>query len=97
MMNYQQSLKGYKMKYTTESFEEVLQQAYDNLEPDDIVKLLLEAREYFRSDEFTNEFISNICSSVAKKRNISFKQWKAVSAYVAECKRKQQNINNKTF
>lgn len=96
-MDNQEVKQGYSVNYTQESFEEILQQAYDNLQPDEILNLLLEAREYFRSDEFTNDFIKNICNSVAKKRNISFKQWKAVSAYVAECKRKQTNKSNKTF
>lgn len=97
MMNYQQSQEGYKMKYTKESFEEVLQQAYSELEAEDIISLLCEARDYFTTNEFSNPKINSICKSVFTKRNLSFKQWKAISAYVAECKRKEQNKNNKTF
>lgn len=97
MMNYQKSQEGYKMNYTKESFEEVLQQAYDELEAEDIVSLLCEARDYFTTDEFNNPKINSICKTVFLKRNISFKQWKAISAYVSDCRRKENSKNNKTF
>jgi hypothetical protein len=96
-MNYQQLQKPYKMIYTKQSFEEVLQQAYDELEPEDIKSLLIEVNELMCSDNFENQFIQSVFTMVAKNRNISFKQWKALSAYVAECKRKEQNKNNKVF
>lgn len=75
------------MNYTKESFEEVLQQAYDELEPQGIVSLLLEARNYFLSEDFKNQKIRDICNTVAERRAISFKQWKAISAYVSKCKK----------
>lgn len=93
MMNYQQSQKGYKMKYTKESFEEILQQAYSELESEDIHSLLTEVNECMCEDNFDNDFIYSVFNSVSKKRNISFREWKALSAYVSEFKRKQ----NKTF
>lgn len=93
MMNYQQSQKGYKMKYTKESFEEILQQAYSELESEDIHSLLTEVNECMCQDNFDNDFILSVFNSVNKKRNISFREWKALSAYVSDFKRKQ----NKTF
>jgi len=87
----------YEIKYSKESFEEVLQQAYDNLEPQDIKDLLNEAARLYKIPENKNDFIYNIANSVVKKRNISFKQWKAISAYVSECNRKQDIKNNKSF
>jgi hypothetical protein len=87
----------YKVKFSKESFEEVLQQAYDSLEPQDIKDLLSEARILLRDSNFENGFIWSICASVVKNRNISFKQWKAISAYVSECKRKEESKNNKQF
>lgn len=97
MMNYQQSQEGYKMKYTKESFEEVLQQAYDALEPQDIIDLLGEVINNLKNNENFNEFIYSVAKNVNNKKNISFKQWKALSSYVSKCKRKEQNKNNKTF
>lgn len=93
MMNYQQSQKGYKMKYTKESFEEILQQAYSELESEDIHSLLTEVNECMCQDNFDNDFILSVFNSVNKKRNISFREWKALSAYVSDFRRKQ----NKTF
>ena len=93
MMNYQQSQKGYKMEYTKESFEEILQQAYSELESEDIHSLLTEVNECMCQDNFENDFILSVFNSVNKKRNISFREWKALSAYVSDFKRKQ----NKTF
>ena len=87
----------YKVKYSKESFNEVLQQAYDSLEPQDIENLLNEAANLYKIPENKNDFIYSVANSVVKNRNISFKQWKAISAYVAECNRKQESKNNKTF
>jgi len=87
----------YKVNYTQQSFEEVLQQAYDSLEADDIKNLLMEAREYYTKLDTGNQFIAGICKSVIKQRSISFKQWKAISAYVNTIKNKEKNKNNKTF
>lgn len=82
----------YKVNYTQESFEEVLQQAYDSLEPEDIKALLVEVYDIQKVDD--NQFIHSVWSVVYKSKSISFKQWKALSAYVATYKRKKQN---KTF
>jgi hypothetical protein len=87
----------YKVNYTQESFEEVLQQAYDELEPEDIKSLLLEAKNYYTKLDTGNQFIAGICNNVVKQRSISFKQWKAISAYVNTIKKKERNKNNKTF
>jgi hypothetical protein len=87
----------YKVKASRESFEEILQQAYDGLEPQDIINLLNEASRLVILPEFENDFIFSIGKSVAKNRNISFKQWKALSAYVDGCKKKIESKNNKTF
>lgn len=93
MMNYQQSQKGYKMKYTKQSFEEVLQEAYDALEGQDIINLLGDVLSNLKDSENYNEFIHSVAKDVHTKKNISFKQWKALSAYLSDCKKKQ----NKTF
>lgn len=93
MMNYQQSQKGYKMKYTKESFEEVLQEAYDALEAQDIIDLLGDVLSNLKNDDNFNEFIYSVAKNVNSKKNISFKQWKALSAYLSDCRKKQ----NKTF
>lgn len=87
----------YKVKYSKESFEEVLQQAYDNLEPQDIIDLLNKVSNFVVQPEFENDFIFSVGKSVTKNRNISFKQWKALSAYVDVCKKKIESKNNKTF
>lgn len=96
-MDNQEAKQGYKTNYTQESFEEVLQQAYDSLEPNDIVALICKTADFFNQEEFDNGKIRNITKSVINKRNISFKQWKALSAYVSSCSKKQQTKNNKTF
>lgn len=83
-----------KIKYTKQSFEEVLEQAFSELEAEDIHNLLLEAKEYFNQEQFKDDMIKSICNTVVKNRDISFKQWKAISAYVSKSKRKTQN---KTF
>jgi len=93
MMNYQQSQKGYKMKYTKQSFEEVLKQAYDELEGQDIIDLLGEVLTNLKNTENYNEFIHSVANDVYDKKNISFKQWKALSAYLSDCRKKE----NKTF
>lgn len=95
-MNYQKSQEGYSISYTKESFEEVLQQAYDALEADDIKSLLCQSLDFIKLGYEDNK-VRNITLSVIDKRNISFKQWKAISAYVSGCKRKEQTKNNKTF
>jgi hypothetical protein len=87
----------YKVKASRESFEEVLQQAYDELEPQDIIDLLNETSRLVVQSEFQNDFIFSIGKSVAKNRNISFKQWKALSAYVDGCRKKIESKNNKSF
>lgn len=88
----------YKIKYTKQSFEEVLQEAYDSLTSEDVINLLNECRDRcLIVPELEDQFILSIYRSVKKKRNISFKEWKAISAYVAECKRKVAAKNNKTF
>jgi predicted Zn-dependent protease with MMP-like domain len=92
-MNYQKSQEGYKMKFTKESFEEVLQEAYDALEPQDIIDLLGEVLTNLKNTENYNEFIHSVANDVYDKKNISFKQWKALSAYLSDCRKKQ----NKTF
>lgn len=97
MMNYQKSQEGYNMQFTKESFEEVLQQAYDELEADDIKTLLNDVLSLMRIEEYQNRFIFDIAKNVWERKNISFKQWKALSAYVSKCKRTEQNKNNKTF
>jgi hypothetical protein len=85
----------YKINYTIESFEEVLKQAYDSLTPQDIEKLLRECIDnYLIVPQFKNDFIWSVYKSVKKKRNISFKEWKAISAYIADCKKVK---NNKSF
>jgi len=93
MMNYQQSQKGYKMKYTKQSFEEVIKQAYDELEGQDIIDLLGEVLTNLKNTENYNEFIHSVANDVYDKKNISFKQWKALSAYLSDCRKKE----NKTF
>jgi len=92
-MNYQQSQKGYKMKYTKQSFEEVLQEAYDALEAQDIINLLGDVLSNLKKDDNFNEFIYSVAKDVHNKKNISFKQWKALSAYLSDCRKKE----NKTF
>ena len=87
----------YKVNYTQESFEEVLQQAYDSLEPEDIESLLLEAKTYYSVLDTGSPFIASICKNVITNRSISFKQWKAISAYVNTIKKNEKNKNNKTF
>jgi hypothetical protein len=83
-----------KIKYTKQSFEEVLQQAYDELQSEDIYKLLVEVRSYYSTEEHKNEWIEDIANMVGNKRSLSFKQWKALSAYAAGVRKK---YNNKTF
>lgn len=85
----------YEVKYSKASFEEVLQQAYDSLQPEDIKSLLAEVYDILKQEE--NDFIHSVFSDVYKKKNISFKQWKALSAYAAEFRRKQETKNNKSF
>jgi hypothetical protein len=85
----------YQIKYTKQSFEEVLQDAYDMLEPQDIMNLLTNVRDCLLVYE--NDFINSVAIGVYKNRNISFKQWKALSAYVAECNKKENSKNNKQF
>jgi hypothetical protein len=82
----------YKLNYTQQSFEEVIQQAYDALEADDIKNLLFEVHDTLKKDE--NDFIRSVFNVVYKSKNISFRQWKALSAYVATYKKKTEN---KTF
>lgn len=86
-----------QVTYTQESFQEVLQEAYDLLQPYEIENLLLEAKEYLMEENLQNKFILSICLSVAERRNISFKQWKAISAYVSGKRREENNKNNKSF
>jgi hypothetical protein len=86
-----------KITYTQESFEEILEEAYEMLEPQDIQSLLLEAKSYIIAENNKNGFIYDVCSTVVKRRNISFKQWKAISAYVNGKRREENNKNNKTF
>jgi hypothetical protein len=85
------------MSYTKESFEEVLQQAYDMLEPEDIKELLMLVDANLCIEGYQNEFIHSVFNNVLKFRNISFKQWKALSAYVDEKRREEKHKNNKTF
>lgn len=82
----------YKLNYTQESFEEVLQQSYDALQPEDIKNLLVEVYDIQKEDD--NEFIHSVWRMVYNRKNISFRQWKALSAYVATYKKKTEN---KTF
>lgn len=86
-----------KITYTQESFEEILEEAYEMLEAAEIQCLLLEAKHYLREENFQNEFIHSVCNTVVERRNISFKQWKAISAYVNGKRREEKNKNNKTF
>jgi hypothetical protein len=84
----------YKVNYTQESFEEVLLQAYEELQPEQIKELLNESIDILKETKYENKLITGIVPSVVSNRSISFKQWKAVSAFVATHKRKNQN---KTF
>jgi hypothetical protein len=76
-----------------QSFEEIIKQKYEVLEANDIKALISEVVDFVKTDEHDDDKIRNIVKSVINSRSISFKQWKALSAYLSDCRR----TKNKTF
>jgi hypothetical protein len=68
-----------------ENWELTLKLTYEALTPADILELLKEVKEVYEivnPDTPYREYSIEVAKSVAKARMLSFKQWKALTAFV---------------
>ncbi len=76
---------------------------YDSANPTDIINLINDSKKQLvaiidrnnRSLDSKSEFIASIIMHVSKHRKMSFKQWKALKAFLRDCAK--SDITYKTF
>tara|TARA_R110000868_G_C10841149_1_gene760074 strand:+ start:947 stop:1315 length:369 start_codon:yes stop_codon:yes gene_type:complete len=76
---------------TTEQFEQKIRNEFDNLSDNDFKRLIQIALPMAAGD---NDFIYAIAQTCSKTNNLTFRQYKALSAFVNTEKKK---LNTKTF
>lgn len=81
-----------KKYLTSEEFEEKLKIDYDNLTDEQFNRLVLLSGSWAGLNE--NTFISDIAKYCKQNQTITFKQYKALSAYLSKVKKEN---NTKTF
>lgn len=84
---------------SNEDYQRELQQLFDELTGEQIVNLIQKCEYYlpqFEEEDSNRDYlISNIVSTCREVKSITFKQWKALSAFVRDCEKKEK-IDNKT-
>lgn len=84
---------------TNEEYQSELLQHFEDLTGEEIIQLLTKTKEYLKRYEIEDAnrdyLISSIVENVSERRQITFKQWKAVSAFCRDCS-KLEAIENKT-
>lgn len=88
-----------------DEYAEVLFNQYNSQTAEDLIKLINESKTYVielidsnnKIPTDKSEFIASIIIHTTKYRKISFKQWKALKAFVNEYKRKEENTTFKSF
>ena len=80
-----------KQYLTAEQFEEKIKNDFDNL-TDEKFEIIIRLSLLFSKD--TNDFIYGIAETCSKTNNLTFKQYKALSAFLSKVKKEN---NTKTF
>jgi hypothetical protein len=88
-----------QMKYiNSDEFEEILKERYNQLTAADIISLLNQTGAYVKQLVSTTnksisdriQFISSVATSAIDCRKITYKQWKALSAFCSDCRKELQ-------
>jgi len=83
---------------TNEEYQSQLQNHFDDLKPEEIITLLKKAQSYLKlyeiEDRNRDYLISGIVETCVERRQITFKQWKAISAFCRDCKKLEDADSN---
>jgi hypothetical protein len=83
---------------TNEEYQIKLLEEFDNLTSEEILGLISKTKTYlvkFEQEDINRDYlITGILESSSERKGITFKQWKALSAFCRDCK-KLEDIENK--
>jgi hypothetical protein len=65
-----------------------IEREFNNQTRADIIELINQCRKYCKDDEMTD----SICDTIVTKRNITFKQWKALRAELSKRRNPNKTI-----
>ena len=83
-----------------EEYQQNLQQQFSELTPEDLVNHINKSETYLSElgndiAEDRYEFIKSVCNTARQMDELTFKQWKALSAFNRDCARLQQTVTLK--
>lgn len=83
---------------SNEEYQKQLLQHFDDLTGEEIIQLLTKTKSYLKEYEVEDVnrdyLISGIVETCIERKQITFKQWKAVSAFCRDCD-KLKSVNEK--
>jgi hypothetical protein len=75
---------------SNEEYQKELLQHFDDLTPQELRNLIAKCGEFLSMYEHEDErydFISSIISTAVERKSVTFKQWKALSAFSRDCQK----------
>lgn len=85
---------------SNEEYQLILQQQFTNLSAEELVNHIVKSETYLSElgndiDEERYEFIKSICNTARQMDELTFKQWKALSAFNSDCAKIKQTVTLK--
>lgn len=85
---------------SNEEYQQNLQKEFSDLTAEDLVNHINKSESYLSElgndiDEERYEFIKSICNTAKQMDELTFKQWKALSAFNRDCARLKQTVTLK--
>lgn len=85
---------------SNEEYQQNLQKEFSDLSAEDLVNHINKSETYLSElgndiDEERYEFIKSICNTAHQMNELTFKQWKALSAFNRDCARLKQTVTLK--